>query len=160
MSLCHMHSCLCSDSVHATLMTSADIFLQVTERSCFFTQQLTSSHSIVEIEIHPSLAMAYGTAYKSFFFLVLRKKGSKGQTTLSTKSRWRFRTKRRSKVSFDHTRLRTFRFHINRPATVRQSKTRTKVEYRSRAAQLENDETTKTCLSTPPSESHIWCTLR
>ena len=38
----------------------------------------------------------------------------------------------------------------DRPATVRQSKTRTKVEYRSRAAQLENDETTKTRLSTPP----------
>ena len=30
---------------------------------------------------------------------------TKGQTTLSTKSRWRFRTKRRSKETFDHTRF-------------------------------------------------------
>ena len=67
----------------------------------------------------------------------------KGQTTLSTKSRWRFRTKRRSKESFDYTRLCTFRFHINRLVTVRQGKTRTNVEYRSRAARLEDDEMTK-----------------
>ena len=80
---------------------------------------------------------------------------SKGQTTLSTKSR-RFRAKRRSKVSFDHTRL---RFHINRLATVRQSKKRTNVENRSRAAQLENDDTPKTCLSTPPPLGVSWCTL-
>ena len=66
-----------------------------------------------------------------------------GQTTLSTKSRWRFRTKRRSKEIFDHTRLCTFRFHINRLVTVRQSKTRTTIGYRSRAARLENDEITK-----------------
>ena len=83
----------------------------------------------------------------------------KGKTTLSTKSRWRFHTKRRSKESFDHPRLRTFRFHISRLVIVRQSKTRTNVEYHSRAAQLENDEMTKRVFL-HPSESHIWCTLR
>ena len=74
----------------------------------------------------------------------------KGQTTLSTKSRWRFRTKRRSKESFDHTRLCTFRFHISRLVTVRQSKTHTNVEYRSRAGRLENDEMTKRVFLHPP----------
>ena len=46
-------------------------------------------------------------------------------------------------MSFDHTRLCTFRFHINRPATVGQSKTRTKVEYRmpsSTAGKRRNDK--------------------
>ena len=74
----------------------------------------------------------------------------KGQTTLSTKSRWRFRTKRRWKESFDHTRLHTFLFFINRLVTVRQSKTRTNVKYRSPAARLENDEMTKRVFLHPP----------
>ena len=80
---------------------------------------------------------------------------TKGQTTLSTKSRWRFRTKRRSKESFDHTRLCKFRFHINRLVTVRQRETRTNVEYRSRAARLENDEMTKRVFLHPPRSLNV-----
>ena len=71
--------------------------------------------------------------------------------SVQNQARWRFRTKRHSKESFDHARLCTFRFHINRLVTVRQSKTRTKVEYRSRAARLENDEMTNVSLYTPQS---------
>ena len=72
--------------------------------------------------------------------------------------------KRCSKETFDHTRLPTLRFHINCLATVQPTKTRTNVEYRSWAAQLENDETTKRVFLPPPpppsSECHIRCTLR
>ena len=70
---------------------------------------------------------------------------------------WTFSYKRRSKESFDHTRPCTLRFHIYRLATVRQ-RTRMNIKYRSRAAQLENDETTKR-IFLHPSECHIRRTL-
>ena len=94
----------------------------------------------------------------SWWWSILWHSCPKGQTTLSTKSRWRFRTKRRSKdpkESFDHTRLHTFRFLINRLGTVRQSKTRTNVEYRSPAAWLENDEITKRVFLHPLGVSYM-----
>ena len=73
-----------------------------------------------------------GSANKVFSTLQLRNifishnNWSKGQTTLSTKSRWYFRAKRRSRASTTHAFVR-FLF-IDRPATLRESKTRTKVE--------------------------------
>ena len=73
------------------------------------------------------------------------------------KTSWTFSYKRRSKESFDHTRPCTLCFHIYRLATVRQ-RTRMNIKYRSWAAQLENDETTKR-LFLHPSECHIRRTL-
>ena len=70
---------------------------------------------------------------------------------------WMFSYKRRSKESFDHTHPCTLRFHIYRLTTVRQ-RTRMNIKYRSRAAQLENDETTKR-IFLHPSECHIRRTL-
>ena len=46
----------------------------------------------------------FALAFASFHLAATSQLRAKGQTTLSAKSRWRFRTKRRSKESFDHTR--------------------------------------------------------
>ena len=69
---------------------------------------------------------------------------------------WTFSYKRRSKESFDHTHPCMLRFHIYRLTTVRQ-RTRMNIKYRSRAAQLENDETTKR-IFLHPSECHNYKT--